>query len=160
MTLPEEQCTRIEMHAGHKYSNDRGLNYQWCPGMDMATATRLTDHTAHFPGHCGVEKKHGSHLWRGSQVFECSGSLLTTPSVKDDTPDERQCDIKEVHGPHQWSYHIEKHEDGSYLVVKKRGDGFDPNWESKVGKYSSPYYARLVADVLNGGVLLGYEMEK
>ncbi|GAA2554763.1 hypothetical protein GCM10010423_64920 [Streptomyces levis] len=137
-SMPMKQCAHPEIHLGHRWSEDKGLNYVLCGG-------RKFDLTF-----CGKTSAHDTHMW-----VSANGSTAECPGVQDIKTTELS------DSPKKWSYHVEKHEDGvHYLVVKKRGDGFDPNWEKQVGKYTSPYYARLVADVLNGGVLMGFEVEQ
>lgn len=59
-----------------------------------------------------------------------------------------------------WQYHVVPDNRGKHSVVKKRGDGKDPQWEKTMAEYTSPVYARIVADVLNGGIILGFEVKE
>jgi hypothetical protein len=158
--MPEARCLNFQMHAAHRWSDDRGLNYSWCKGLDAMTAALIStkevpdiilsvEHTHEIQ--CPLFRTpgkdvplHEPHTWTANTAagfveYSCPGSSEET-------------------SPPKWEYHVEKHEDGSYLVVKKRGDGFDPNWESKVAKYNNGVYARIVADALNGGAILGFEV--
>jgi len=128
---------------------------------------------------CGLHGPHVPHTWHegiSPTVSKSSATLRKCPgyeyTLDEASPSFEYHDALEVlknrtsevaHDPEKastpkWNYYCETYEGGNLTkVVKRYGDSRSGGI---IAEYRNPVYARIVADALNGGVILGFEVEK